>query len=155
MALEIEHKYLVDKQILNRLSFESSHSIKQGYVLTDPNKTIRVRTKAKKGFITIKGKTQGSSRLEFEYEIPYQEAIELLRLFCTNIIEKTRHIFIYHGKKWEIDEFEGLNEGLVLAEIELSDEAEVYPKPDWLGVNVTDEMKYANSNLSIKPYGLW
>lgn len=155
MSVEIEHKYLVDKKSLTRIIPESSHQIRQGYLSIEPSKTVRIRTKDKQGFITIKGKTQGSSRLEFEYEIPYTEATELIKLFCSCIIEKTRHIVLYEGKIWEIDEFKGMNEGLVIAEIELSNETEEYRKPEWLDVNVTKDMKYANSNLSVNPYSTW
>ena len=155
MPTEIEHKYLVQMYLWKEVVPENSVEIKQGYLLTDPNKTIRVRTKGSQGYITIKGKSVGASRPEFEYEIPLKDALELLSNFSTSLIEKTRHYITYNNKLWEVDEFKGLNSGLILAEIELSDENENYSAPDWVGENVTDDQKYANSNLSIKPFTTW
>lgn len=155
MPTEIEHKYLVKKELWKLVIPDSSAEVKQGYLLTDPNKTIRVRTKGNKGFITIKGKSIGASRPEFEYEIPLSEAIELINGFSSNIIEKTRHYVTFENKLWEVDEFKGLNEGLIVAEIELTDENEKYSTPDWVGENVTEDQRYANSNLSIKPFTTW
>jgi CYTH domain-containing protein len=126
MATEIEHKYLVIKDIWKKIIPNKSVEIKQAYLLTDPEKTIRVRTKGNSGFITIKGKSIGSSRLEFEYEIPIEDANELINKFCSNLIEKTRHIVIHDNNTWEVDEFKGLNEGLIVAEIELTSEDEKY-----------------------------
>lgn len=155
MATEIEHKYLVNldiwKSIIPKISFE----IRQAYLQTDPEKTIRIRTKGKHGFITIKGKNVGASRLEFEYEIPIADANELINKFCSNLIEKTRHIVTHEGNDWEVDEFKGLNDGLIVAEIELTDESEKYSIPNWVGKNVTDDLRYANSNLTIKPFKSW
>jgi CYTH domain-containing protein len=124
-------------------------------LLTNPDKTIRVRTKGNNGYITIKGKTVGASRPEFEYEIPIADANELIDSFCANLIEKTRHIVIHDNKTWEIDEFKDLNEGLIVAEIELTSEDEKYSIPNWVDKNVTDDLRYANSNLTIKPYKTW
>lgn len=155
MALEIEHKYLVVKEAWNTAFAHEHFVIRQGYLQTDPNKIIRVRTKGSKGYLTIKGKAVGASRLEFEYEIPVEEANELLDMFCTGIIDKTRYIVLYEGKTWEVDVFSGLNEGLIVAEIELASEEETYSLPTWIGENVTDDKKYANSNLSITPYTKW
>ena len=155
MPTEIELKYLVNQELWKQIIPEKSVEIKQAYLLTDPNKTIRIRTKGDTGFITIKGKSIGASRPEFEYEIPLSDAIELINGFSSNIIEKTRHYVTYERKLWEVDEFKGLNAGLILAEIELSDENEEYSVPDWVGENVTVDQKYANSNLSIKPFTTW
>ena len=155
MATEIEHKYLVKMQIWKNIIPEKSIDIRQAYLQTDPNKTIRVRTKGSKGFITIKGKLNGASRPEFEYEIPIADANELIDLFSSNLIEKTRHIIVFDNKTWEVDEFKGLNEGLIVAEIELTSEDEKYLKPNWVGKHVTDDIRYANSNLSIKPFKTW
>ncbi len=155
MATEIEHKFLVFKNIWEKVIPDKSVEIKQAYLLTDPEKTIRVRTKGNSGFITIKGKSNGAIRLEFEYEIPIEDANELINKFCSNLIEKTRHIVIHDDNNWEVDEFKGLNEGLIVAEIELTSEDEKYSIPNWVDKNVTDDLRYANSNLTIKPFSTW
>ncbi|SOD15165.1 CYTH domain-containing protein [Pedobacter xixiisoli] len=155
MAVEIEHKYLVLENIWDKEVAHDHMVIRQGYLQTDPNKTIRVRTKGPQGYLTIKGKAVGASRPEFEYEIPVEEANELLNHFCTNLIDKTRYYVVYEGKTWEVDVFGGLNEGLVVAEIELSSEGETYSLPSWAGENVTTDMRYANSNLTINPFSMW
>ncbi|MES2515043.1 MAG: CYTH domain-containing protein [Bacteroidota bacterium] len=155
MPTEIEHKYLVNEQLWAKVCPDESVQIKQAYLLSDSDKTLRVRTAGDKGFITIKGKTVGATRPEFEYEIPLNDANELISDFCTNIIEKTRHYVYHENKTWEVDVFEGLNSGLIVAEIELDDEAEMYKKPNWVEENVTYDAKYANSNLIIYPYSAW
>ncbi len=155
MPKEIEHKYLVDKIAWKSVTPDKSHHILQGYLSTDPEMTIRVRIWDDKGFITIKGKTHGATRLEYEYEIPFTHATELLASFCTNNIEKMRHVVTHDNMLWEVDEFEGLNEGLLVAEIELSSEEEKYSLPPWIDKDVTDDMRYANSNLSEKPFTTW
>ncbi len=155
MATEIEHKYLVNTDIWKNIIPDKSVEIRQAYLQTDPEKTIRIRTKGKSGFFTIKGKTVGASRLEFEYEIPIADANELINKFCSNLIEKTRHIVIHDNNTWEVDEFKGLNEGLIVAEIELASEDEKYSIPNWVDKNVTDDLRYANSNLTIKPFKTW
>ena len=155
MPTEIEHKYIVRQELWKQIIPEKSVEIKQAYLLTDPNKTIRIRTKGDTGFITIKGKSIGASRPEFEYEIPVADAIELINNYSIHIIEKTRHYITIDNKLWEVDEFKGLNVGLIVAEIELTNENEKYSIPDWAGANVTEDQKYANSNLSIKPFTTW
>jgi CYTH domain-containing protein len=155
MATEIEHKYLVNFELWLQVVPDKSVEIKQGYLLTDPNKTVRVRTKGQVGYITIKGKTIGASRPEFEYEIPLADANQLITNFCSNVIEKTRHYVFYKNNTWEVDVFDGLNQGLIVAEIELNSEEELYQKPDWVTKNITDDTQYANSNLSIKPFSTW
>jgi adenylate cyclase len=155
MATEIEHKFLVIKDIWEKVIPYKSVEIKQAYLLTDPEKTIRIRTKGNSGFITIKGKSIGASRLEFEYEIPIEDANDLINKFCSNLIEKTRHLVIQEKHTWEVDEFKGLNSGLIVAEIELNSEDENYSLPNWIDKNVTDDLRYANSNLSIKPFTTW
>ncbi|MDQ8004945.1 MAG: CYTH domain-containing protein [Pedobacter sp.] len=155
MAIEIEHKYLVSASAWGKITDTEPVQIRQGYLQIDPNKTIRVRTKANQGFITIKGKTKGASRLEFEYEIPIADANELLDKFCSNLIEKMRHYVIHNGKTWEVDVFSGLNAGLIVAEIELTSEEETYTLPSWVTENVTNDVKYANSNLAIMPFAKW
>ena len=155
MAIEIEHKYLIKHELWKLVVPEKTVIIKQAYLSTDPIKTIRVRIKDKKGFITIKGKAEGASRQEFEYEIPYEDASELIEGHSTNIIEKKRHIVTYEGHIWEIDEFLGLNRGLIIAEIELQSVNEKYQVPGWVDKNITLDYKYTNANLSLKPYSTW
>jgi CYTH domain-containing protein len=155
MSTEIEHKYLIKAEVWKDIIPDESIEIKQAYILTDPDKTIRIRTKGTQGFITIKGKTIGASRLEFEYEIPIEDAYELIDKFSTNLIEKTRHIVLYERKIWEVDEFKGANEGLFVAEIELTDETEIYSLPIWVDQNITNDHRYANSSLAMKPFRVW
>ena len=155
MAIEIEHKYLVKTEPWKKIVPHQSVTIKQAYLLTDPDKTIRIRTKGEQGFLTIKGKAVGSARLEFEYEIPIAEANELIRHFSSGIIVKTRHLVVDNGHTWEVDEFRDQNEGLMVAEIELTNESEYYSVPEWVGENVTADRRYANSNLSLHPFTTW
>lgn len=155
MATETEHKYLVKKELWEKVVPDKSVLIRQAYMVTDPEKVIRLRTKGDKAFITIKGKAQGASRPEFEYEIPFADAMELIRDFCSALVEKTRHYVTYENKLWEVDEFAGLNAGLFVAEIELRDEDEKYPIPGWVSENVTMDHRYANSNLAVHPYNTW
>ena len=116
-----------------------------------------MRIKGDDGFITVKGKSNasGTSRFEWEKQISSSDAQELLKLCLPNIIDKTRYEIQYHGKLWEIDEFHGLNKGLIVAEIELNAEEEEFQKPIWLGKEVTGEVQYYNSYLSSKPYASW
>lgn len=155
MAVEIEHKYLINQELWKKVVPTKSSNMTQAYLSTDPLKTIRIRTTDEKGFITIKGKTNGASRLEFEYEIPRLEAIELIENFTEVRIEKIRHYVIHENKTWEVDQFLGLNEGLWVAEIELTSEDEKYSIPNWIEKNVTTENKYSNSNLCRNPYKSW
>ncbi|MBA3971194.1 MAG: CYTH domain-containing protein [Bacteroidetes bacterium] len=155
MPIEIEHKYLVKQDLWKAIVPEKSIEIKQAYLLTDPKKTIRIRTKGNQGYITIKGKSIGASRPEFEYEIPFDDACEMITKFSISLIEKTRHYVNFGNKLWEVDEFKGPNIGLIVAEIELANENEGYTIPEWVDKNVTDDQRYANSNLSLKPYGTW
>jgi adenylate cyclase len=155
MPIEIEHKFLLNKEQWKKIIPEKSTQIRQAYLLTDPSKTIRVRTIDNQAYLTIKGKTKGSSRLEFEYEIPIEEANQLINSFCTQLIEKTRHYVSCKKHMWEVDEFHGLNEGLFVAEIELSSEQEEYALPEWIDKNVTHDSRYANSNLTLHPFSTW
>ena len=139
MAIEIEHKFLVNMELWKAEKPHRSIEIKQAYIFSDENKTIRVRTSDEKGYITIKGKSVGASRLEFEYEIPITDAAALIKNFCFETIEKTRHLIKYKNHLWEVDEFKGKNKGLIIAEIELESESELYDKPIWVGENVTFE----------------
>jgi CYTH domain-containing protein len=155
MATEIEHKYLVKKELWDSVVPLKSEVIRQAYLLTDPEKTIRVRTKGAQAFFTIKSINVGATRQEFEYEIPMADALELMGKFCSHLVEKTRHLVMFGDKTWEVDEFDGLNAGLIVAEIELTSEDEDYTLPTWVDENVTHDMKYANSNLALKPFSTW
>ena len=123
--------------------------------MTDPNKTIRVRQTNEKGFLTIKGLSVGATRPEFEYEIPLNEANELLDRFSISELSKIRYIIEFQNKVWEVDEFLGENEGLIVAEIELESETEIFHNPEWIDKEVTGYEKYYNSNLTIQPFKNW
>lgn len=155
MAIEIERKFLVNKERWNKQNKGNGIFYRQGYILTDPAKTIRVRVGAGKGFLTIKGASVGAARPEYEYEIPVSDALEIMDKFCDADVSKTRYKINYRGKIWEVDEFSGNNEGLILAEIELEDESETFDLPDWIGEEVTEQEQYYNSNLSVKPFKSW
>lgn len=147
MAKEIERKFLVKSHSYRKLA-SKHHKILQGYISTRIDATIRVRLCDDKAFVTIKGKNNGASRNEWEYSIPYNDAIEILTLVEGHLIEKTRYIVDYGNHKWEIDEFHGAHEGLVIAEIELSDENETFPIPPFIDQEVTGNAKYYNSALA-------
>lgn len=155
MAFEIERKFLVNKEKWEALTLSNYEYLSQGYISIDPYKTVRVRKSQSNAFITIKGITENATRLEFEYEIPVADAAQLLEKFSSNNLEKKRYKIEYFGKIWEIDEFLGKNEGLLVAEIELESEDEYFEKPDWIGQEVTDDEKYYNSNLTVFPYQNW
>jgi len=154
MAIEIERKYLIDLNKMPKL--ENGLDIKQGYIKTADNTVVRVRTKAQKAFLTIKGENVGASRLEFEYEIPVDEANEMLEKLCPKpIIDKTRYLINHDKHTWEIDVFYGDNEGLVVAEVELEDENEEVLLPSWIKQEVTGDIKYYNNQLMKYPYKQW
>ena len=152
MAREIERKFLVSGEF--RQDSPESYHIMQGYICSDPGRTVRVRVRGDKGFLTIKGQSSedGLSRFEWEKEIPVSEALELMNLCVSGVIDKTRYLVPYGGHTYEVDVFHGANEGLVLAEIELADEQEMFEKPSWLGEEVTGDMRYYNSMLSLHPF---
>jgi len=154
MHIEIERKFLVTGT--SWMKNATSMACKQGYIYASPKKTIRIRIMADKGYITIKGKNQGIGRKEFEYVIPLEDANRLLLDMCDKpLIEKTRYLVNYQGFNWEVDAFEGDNKGLVIAEIELTDENQQFPKPPWLGEEVTGDSRYYNASLQKKPFALW
>lgn len=155
MGLEIERKFLVNHVKWAATEKPKAEFYRQGYLLTDPNKTIRVRATDTKGFMTIKGKSEGATRAEFEYEIPKEEAIQLLDMFAVSDLTKYRYKTVFAEKLWEVDVFFGENEGLIVAEIELSSEDEIFDLPDWAMEEVTGEKKYYNSNLSTLPFKKW
>lgn len=154
MAKEIERKFLVTSEEW-RESATAVQVMRQGYLSYESERTVRIRATDVTGFLTIKGITKGITRDEFEYEIPLSDALALLELSKHPAIEKKR-FFIPHGAHiWEVDVFEGVNKGLVVAEIELKQEEEAFEKPHWIGSEVSGERKYSNSALSLLPYNQW
>lgn len=155
MATEIERKFLVKGDFSQQVI--SSQRIVQGYICSQPGRTVRVRIRGEKGFLTIKGASdeKGLSRYEFEQEIPLSDAEELLKLCEPGTIDKVRHLIPIEQHIWEVDVFHGANEGLVLAEIELSSEDEPFKLPEWLGVEVSGDRRYYNSMLTKNPYSHW
>lgn len=155
MAHEIERKFLV-KGDFKKFSNKSTRIV-QGYLSSVPERTVRVRIKGDKGFLTIKGigNISGASRYEWEREIPTNEAEELLKICEPGVIDKTRYLVKFGNHTFEVDEFYGENNGLVLAEIELADESEKFEKPEWLGDEVTGDTKYYNSMLMKNPFTKW
>jgi CYTH domain-containing protein len=154
MGVEIERKYLLKSNDWKKL-IVNSFKIKQGYLNSNIERTVRVRVIDNKGFLTIKSKNIGITRSEFEYEIPLKDAVNLLDLCEKPIIEKIRNLVIFENKTWEIDDFEGVNKGLIIAEIELISEKESLTIPTWIGKEVSDETKYYNSSLITNPFQNW
>ncbi|WP_282048594.1 CYTH domain-containing protein [Maribacter aquivivus] len=154
--IEIERKFLV-KSDDYKSEATSKTRIVQGFLNTDPNRTVRVRIKGDVGFITVKGKSNasGTSRFEWEKEITVEEADALLKLCEKGILDKYRYEISVGNHVYEVDEFFVENEGLTIAEIELNDENESFQKPAWLGIEVTGEVKYYNSQLSKHPFKKW
>ncbi len=154
--IEIERKFLVVSNDFIALAF-AKIKISQGYISTNPERTVRVRIKGNKGFLTIKGagNESGLSRFEWEKEISLQDAEQLLKLCEKGIIEKIRHEVQVGKHVYEIDVFEGENQGLIVAEIELESETEIFEKPSWLGQEVTGIEKYYNAFLSKNPFLNW
>ena len=154
--IEIERKFLVTSTIFKQEAF-SEKRIKQGYLSSVPERTVRVRTKGNRGYLTIKGASNesGMSRFEWEKEIPIEEAEKLLQLCEKGVIDKTRYEIKLNGHVFEIDVFYGENEGLIMAEIELLSETEFFEKPSWLGQEVTGDKRYYNSYLSGNPFKDW
>ena len=153
MSKEIERKFLVDEKIFKPIG--DGEFIAQGYLSSIPERVVRVRIKNDRGYLTIKGKNEGISRSEFEYEIPKSDAEELLKICEPSIIIKRRYIVDVDGSKFEVDIFEGDNAGLIVAEIELKSEDEKFSKPLWLSDEVSFDKRYYNSNLSKKPFKTW
>jgi adenylate cyclase len=154
--IEIERKFLVKNDSFIAAAF-AQNRIAQGYLNLAPERTVRVRIKADKGYLTIKGITNetGLSRFEWEKEIPVDEAKSLLLLCEKGVIDKTRYEVKVREHIYEVDEFYGENEGLIIAEIELQSETETFEKPNWLGREVTNDKRYYNSHLSVNPYTSW
>ena len=155
MALEIEHKFLVKDNSWQE-HIKQSMEYKQGYLISDNKKSVRIRTTKNNAWLNIKSATIGTQRHEYEYEIPITDALEILNNLCEKpLIEKTRHLVPYKQHTWEIDVFKGENDGLIVAEIELDKIGEQFHIPSWIGVEVTQEIKYYNNMLCKNPYKNW
>ncbi|WP_314437976.1 CYTH domain-containing protein [Massilia timonae] len=154
MGVEIERKFLLASEAWRQLG--TPVLLRQGYLTADPMRTVRVRIEGEQGVLTIKSKSEGASRGEWEYPIPLEDATELLDRLCERpLVEKYRRRIEHGGFTWEVDEFLGENAGLVVAEIELPAENAVFDKPDWIGQEVTSDKRYYNSNLIRSPYSTW
>jgi CYTH domain-containing protein len=153
MAQEIEHKFLVTD--ISCISGAAGFRWRQAYLSRVPERTVRVRIGSGTAFLTIKGKPRGTVRDEFEYPIPSNDAEQILSMCDGVVVEKTRYLVEYAGHTWEIDVFHGENEGLILAEIELSKEGESFALPPWVGKEVTDDTRYHNAALSAFPFNQW
>ena len=152
MKWEIEKKFLVKGDSYKRAPFQH---VTQGYLSEDKNRTIRIRIADNQGWLTIKGKSEGIKRIEFEYKIPGDDAMELLKLSLHQPIKKTRYLYEYKNNLFEVDEFHAANQGLVLCEIELKNESEQFDRPDFLGEEVSHDPRYYNLSLSITPFSTW
>jgi adenylate cyclase len=153
MATEIERKYLVTGDQWRDGAVGSQ--FRQGYLARDPGRSVRVRIAADEAWLNIKGATKGISRQEFEYRIPLDDALALLALSVDPPIEKTRYLIKHEGHLWEVDEFHGANDGLLVAEIELESESNEFPLPPWVGDEVSGDPRYCNACLSKRPFRTW
>lgn len=155
MGKEIERKFLLANDSW-RTCVQSSTFVRQGYLCSAKERTVRVRIADGKAYLTVKGPNRGLERAEFEYEIPEEDAMAILDSLAERpLIEKIRHIVFYAGMTWEIDEFAGENKGLVMAEVELEAVDQSLIIPDWVGKDVSSDPRYYNSYLVKNPYGLW
>jgi adenylate cyclase len=153
MANEIERKFRVDPQWTPP---GEGTLLEQGYLSSQPERTVRVRVDGTTAKLTIKGITTGVTRAEYEYAIPFDDATAMLRDLCERPhIAKRRHVVMHAGKRWEVDVFLADNAGLVIAELELADEAEAFERPPWLREEVSNDPRYYNSNLIKQPYSTW
>lgn len=154
MGIEIERKYRVKGDAWKQSG--KGQLYQQGYLSSHPDRTVRVRRVGDRGYLTIKGRTAGVSRAEYEYEIPNQDALMLLEQLCEQpIIEKVRYRIAHEGLIWEVDEFQGENRGLVVAEVELTDEHQPIILPPWVDQEVTADARYYNANLFKHPFSQW
>ena len=153
MALEIERKFLVKEDDWRN---GQGTIYRQGYLNSDENRNVRVRVIDDSGYLTVKGISKGATRVEYEYEIPKPEADAMLDYLCEKpLITKKRFKIEFKGFVWEVDEFFGENQGLIIAELELESEDQVFIKPEWIGEEVTGDTKYFNANLIHHPYSTW
>jgi CYTH domain-containing protein len=153
MATEIERKFLVTGDQWRDGAVGSQ--FRQGYLVRDRERSVRVRIAGDEAWLNIKGATKGISRQEFEYRIPLDDALALLALSMDPPIEKTRYLINHEGHLWEVDEFHGANGGLLVAEIELENESNEFPLPPWVGDEVSDDPRYCNACLSRRPFRTW
>lgn len=153
--VEIERKFLVDREKWSSIAKPAGTAYVQGYLCIDERKVVRVRVAGNKGFLTIKGKSETISHPEFEYEIPAGDARELIGKYAAATVEKVRVRITEGSHTWEVDEFHGENEGLLMAEIELEQPDERFEIPSWIGKEVTGDKRYYNSWLSLHPFGTW
>lgn len=154
MGVEIERKFLVKGTDWKKEGTKQFYQ--QGYLSSEPDRVVRVRRVDDEGYITIKGKTSGASRSEYEYPIPLQDAIEMLQNLCEKpLVEKYRYKIMHDGLVWEVDEFQGDNRGLVVAEVELDSEDQAITLPAWIDREVTDDKRYYNVNLIKHPFSSW
>lgn len=153
MALEIERKFLVDSS--KWAPNDQGIRLVQAYLSLDPNPTVRIRIAGEKAFLTIKGRSETILRPEFEYEVPVEDAQELMKLAISNPVEKIRYEVMHEGFLWEVDVFSGKNTGLFMAEIELESEDQEFARPDWLMEEVSNDRRFYNSYLSGCPFSEW
>ena len=154
MGVEIERKFLLIGDAWRTLG--APVLLRQGYLSSDPDRTVRVRVEGSAGTMTIKGRSVGATRGEWEYPIPLADANELLERLCEQpLVEKYRRRVDFGDHVWEVDEFIGANQGLVVAEIELDSEEEAFDKPEWIGTEVTGKRQYYNSSLIARPFSSW
>ena len=153
--VETERKFLVKREDWLLADKPAGTVYLQGYLCIDDRKVVRVRVAGDKGFMTVKGHSETLSRPEYEYAIPAGDAAEMIRMFAPSFIEKVRTCIPAGRHTWEVDEFRGENEGLMVAEIELEDAEELFEKPVWAGEEVTDDRRYSNAYLSLHPYETW
>lgn len=155
MPTEIERKFLVDHEKWAAVAKPAGKDYKQGYILSEEKRTVRIRVTGDAAFLTLKGPSAGISRSEYEYRIPVAEGAEILDNFALSGIQKTRYNVEVAGHTWEVDVFAGENSGLIVAEIELQHEDETFEKPDWIGREVSTDTRYTNAALSVYPYNTW
>ena len=155
MGVEIERKFLVNREVFKSLETNDSYYIAQGYILNTPEKVVRIRVTEDKSYITVKGANIGASRPEFEYLVPKMDAEIMLKTMCEDIVVKTRHIFHIFGDVWEIDEFHGDNEGLIVAECEIPSEDYELRLPKWIIEEVTGQERFYNNSLANYPFSEW
>jgi adenylate cyclase len=154
MGSEIERKFLV--RDVSVISGDEGTEYLQGYLSVDPDRTVRVRISDNEAFLTIKGRSHGPTRAEYEYRIPVDDAREMLATVALrSLIAKTRHVIAAGGLRWEVDVFHGINAGLVIAEVEIPSADYPVPVPPWVGEEITDDYRYSNASLALHPYRDW
>ena len=155
MPLEIERKFLVVNDDW-RAQVERSVAMRQGYLVAEGGlSSVRVRVEGDQARLNIKAALVGPARAEYDYAVPVAEGLEILETLCVGKLEKTRHWVIYCGTTWEVDVFEGENQGLIVAEVELEREDQTFELPSWLGAEVTDQRRYYNHALVMQPFNSW